>query len=78
VIFVGDGRNNYNNPRLDIAQQISRIARRCIWFCPEPEYQWGTGDSDMHQYAPVSDGVFLVRNLRELSIAIDQILTDGS
>lgn len=78
VIFVGDGRNNYNNPRLDIAEQIGRIARRCIWFCPEPEYQWGTGDSDMQRYAPLSDGVFLVRNLRELSIAIDNILTDGN
>lgn len=77
VILVGDGRNNFNNPRLDLAQQLTRRARRCIWFCPEPDYQWGSGDSDLHRYAPLSDGVYLVRNLRELSIAVDNILTDG-
>ena len=74
---MGDGRNNYFNPRLDLAEQITRRARRCIWFCPEPPHLWGTGDSDMRQYAPLADGVYLVRNLRELSIAVDNILTDG-
>jgi hypothetical protein len=77
VILVGDGRNNYLDPRTDLAEQLGRRARRCIWFCPEPEYQWGTGDSDMNLYAPLADGVFLVRNLRELTVAIDNILTDG-
>lgn len=77
VIIVGDGRNNYNDPRLDLAEQLTRRARRCIWFCPEPEPQWGTGDSDLHRYAPLSNGVYLVRNLRELSIAVDNILADG-
>jgi hypothetical protein len=77
VILVGDGRNNYLNPRLDLAHQLARLARRCIWFCPEPEYMWGTGDSDMQQYAQVANGVYLVRNLRELSAAVDSILVDG-
>ncbi len=77
ILLVGDGRNNYNDPRLDIVEMLKRRGRRLIWFCPEPDYQWGTGDSDMHQYAPVSSGVFLVRNLRELGEAVDNILTDG-
>jgi uncharacterized protein with von Willebrand factor type A (vWA) domain len=77
VILVGDGRNNFINPRLDLAEQLNRRARRLIWFCPEPEHLWGTGDSDMHSYAPLSNGVFLVRNLRELGVAIDNILVDG-
>ncbi|HLA45863.1 MAG TPA: VWA domain-containing protein, partial [Aggregatilineales bacterium] len=77
ILFVGDGRNNNNNPRLNIAEELQRRGRRMIWFCPEPEYQWGTGDSDMHLYAPKSDGVYLVRNLRELGDAIDDILSDG-
>jgi len=77
VLLVGDGRNNYNNPRLNIIEEMQRRGRRLLWFCPEPQYQWGTGDSDMHLYAGQSDGVFLVRNLRELGQAIDDILADG-
>jgi uncharacterized protein len=77
VIILGDGRNNYNNPRLDIAQELQRKSRRLFWFNPEVPQQWGSGDSDMHQYAPLADGVFRVSNLRELAAAVDKILTDG-
>lgn len=77
VIILGDGRNNYNNPRLDIANDMQRKARRLFWFCPEPSAQWGSGDSDMDRYAPLADGVFLVRNLRTLANAVDDILTDN-
>jgi uncharacterized protein with von Willebrand factor type A (vWA) domain len=78
VIILGDGRNNYNDPRLDLAELIQRRARRLIWFTPESERQWGTGDSDMHLYAPLADGVHRVTTLRELADAVDQILADGS
>ncbi|MGL4648099.1 MAG: VWA domain-containing protein, partial [Caldilineaceae bacterium] len=52
-IVVGDGRNNYNNPRLEIFQQLARRARRTIWINPEAPMMWGSGDSDMLQYAPL-------------------------
>jgi hypothetical protein len=77
VIILGDGRNNYNNPRIDITQEIMRKSRRLLWFNPEHPAQWGTGDSDMQQYAPVSNGFYRVSNLRELAAAVDKILTDG-
>ncbi len=77
VIILGDGRNNYNDPRLDIAQDMQRRSRRLIWFCPEPQVQWGSGDSDMHRYAAYADGVYLVNSLRDLANAVDQILADG-
>lgn len=77
VIVLGDGRNNYNNPRLDLADRIQRRARRVIWFNPESPGQWGTGDSDMHLYAQHADHVFRVTNLRELADAVDKILTDS-
>ncbi len=77
VIILGDGRNNYNNPRIDLAQDLQRRSRRVLWFNPESPHQWGTGDSDMHRYAPVADGVYRVTNLRELAAAVDKILVDG-
>ena len=77
VVILGDGRNNYNDPRLDIMSDLQRRARRVLWFNPEPASQWGTGDSDMVQYAPLSSGVYKVSNLRELAAAVDKILSDG-
>ncbi|MCU0514080.1 MAG: VWA domain-containing protein [Anaerolineae bacterium] len=77
VIILGDGRNNYNNPRIDIASDMQKRARRLFWFCPETPAQWGSGDSDMHLYATRADGVLLVRNLRQLADAVDSILAES-
>ena len=71
VVFLGDARNNFNNPRLDLFDQIKRRSRRVVWFNPEPRGVWGTGDSDMPQYAPLCDSVHQVRNLAELAEAVD-------
>src|SRR5258708_6686221 len=77
VIILGDGRNNYNDPRLDLAYDLRRRSRRLLWFNPESPAEWGTGDSAMHEYAPISSGVFQVRNLAQLVDAIDRIMADG-
>lgn len=74
VIVVGDGRNNYNNPELEIVDQIKRRARKLLWLCPEYPRQWGTGDSDMLKYSPLCDEVYQVRNLKQLTAAIDHML----
>ncbi len=73
VIFLGDGRNNYNDPRLDLVDAIKRRARRVLWFNPELPAQWRTGDSDMLQYAPLCDAVHRVSNLAELAEAVDRL-----
>ncbi|HLE30165.1 MAG TPA: VWA domain-containing protein [Anaerolineales bacterium] len=75
VIFLGDARNNFNSPRLDLFEHLKRRARRVVWFNPEPRYQWGTGDSDMHQYTPLCDAVHQVSNLAELTEAVDKLFT---
>ncbi len=77
VIILGDGRNNYRDPRLDIAQTVQRKARRLIWFVPEHPSEWGTGDSDMIEYAKRSDGTYYVNSLRTLAEAVDAVLADG-
>ncbi len=74
LIIVGDGRNNYNNPRLDIFTSMSRRAARTIWLNPEPPAMWH-GDSDMPKYAPLCNDVLQVGNLRELAEAVDGLLT---
>jgi uncharacterized protein with von Willebrand factor type A (vWA) domain len=73
-ILVGDGRNNYNNPRLDIFEKITRRSRRTIWLNPEAPALWGSGDSDMLQYAQKCDVILQVSNLSQLTSAVDKLL----
>lgn len=73
VIVLGDGRNNYLNPRLDAFQSIKKRARRVVWFNPESPRLWGTGDSDMLQYQPFCDNCQEVGNLAQLAEAVDRL-----
>lgn len=74
LIVVGDGRNNYNDPRIDLFSQMSRRAGRTLWLNPEPPYLW-QGDSDMLKYAQHCNNVLKVSNLRELNDAVDSLLS---
>jgi uncharacterized protein with von Willebrand factor type A (vWA) domain len=74
-IVVGDGRNNYNEPREDLFNELSRRSRKMIWLNPEPPALWGTGDSDMLKYAPACTNVFQVSNMAELTSAVDKMLS---
>jgi uncharacterized protein len=73
VVVVGDGRNNYNDPQLDRLDQIKRRAKKLLWLNPEPVYEWGSGDSDMLQYAPLCDAVHQVSSLAELTRAVEHL-----
>lgn len=74
LIVLGDARNNYNDPALDVFRTLARRSRKLIWLNPEYPTQWGTGDSDMLLYQPHCDEVFQVRNLAQLTDAIDHML----
>lgn len=74
LLLVGDGRNNYNDPRLDLFSRMARRAARTIWLNPEPPALWN-GDSDMPKYAPICDNVLKVSNLAELAAAVDHLMT---
>jgi uncharacterized protein with von Willebrand factor type A (vWA) domain len=74
LIIVGDGRNNYNDPRVDIFSLMTRRAARTIWLNPEPPLMWH-GDSDMAKYAPLCDNVLKVGTLKELVSAVDTLLS---
>ncbi len=75
LIVLGDARNNYNSPRVDLVKDLQRRAKRLIWLNPELESQWGTGDSDMYDYISCCDAVYPVRNLAQLSTAVDRLLS---
>lgn len=73
VIILGDGRNNFLNPRLDAFQEIKKRARKVVWLNPENPRIWGTGDSDMLQYLPLCDTAHEVGNLAQLAEAVDRL-----
>jgi uncharacterized protein with von Willebrand factor type A (vWA) domain len=73
VIFLGDGRNNFNDPRLDLFERVQRRARRVVWFNPEERHLWGTGDSDILRYADLCSTVHQVSNLAQLGEAVDRL-----
>jgi len=74
LIVLGDGRNNFNDPALDTFGRLCRRARRVIWLNPEYPAQWGSGDSDMLDYAPLCHAVYQTRSLSQLADAVDRIL----
>lgn len=74
LIMVGDGRNNYNDPQLDIFKRLTRRCRRAIWINPEPSTLWNSGDSDMLRYAPSCDSILTANTLAQLTSSLDKLL----
>ena len=73
IIVTGDARSNYREPRSEILRELHARARRVYLLNPEPEAGWDTTDSIVSAYRPMLDGVFEVRNLRQLGEAIYRI-----
>jgi uncharacterized protein with von Willebrand factor type A (vWA) domain len=56
-----------------VLRDLHARARRVYLLNPEPEGDWDTTDSIVGAYRPMLDGVFEVRNLRQLGDAIYRI-----
>jgi uncharacterized protein with von Willebrand factor type A (vWA) domain len=74
VIFLGDGRSNFADPRLDLMKLIHDRARAVIWLNPEPESYWAQGDSVMHRYARFCHVAKQCGTLEQLERVIDDVL----
>jgi len=74
VIFVGDARNNYWNPRTEALRFISERSRRVIWLNPETPSLWGSGDSDMEAYLPYCTITRECNTLRHLEKVVEYLL----
>ncbi|HEX5013206.1 MAG TPA: VWA domain-containing protein [Candidatus Limnocylindrales bacterium] len=73
IIVTGDARSNYREPQAEILRELHARARRVYLLNPEPEGEWDTTDSIVSAYRPMLDGIFEVRNLRQLGDAIYRI-----
>ena len=74
VMILGDARNNYHAAQSWIIQEMKRNARQVFWLNPEPGSYWDTGDSIVSEYAQYCDGLFEVRNLRQLETFVEAVL----
>ncbi|WP_334162470.1 vWA domain-containing protein [Phenylobacterium sp.] len=74
VIFLGDGRSNFADPRLDLMNLIHQRSRAVIWLNPEPESYWGQGDSVMDRYARYCHVAKTCNTLEGLERIIEDVL----
>ena len=74
VIFLGDGRSNGADPRVDILKEIKLRAKRVIWLNPERKSIWGSGDSEMLRIAPYCTTAETCNSLNKLELIIRDLL----
>ncbi len=74
VIMLGDGRSNYGDPRIDLVKELSGRIKRFVWLNPEAETLWGTGDSEILRYRPFTHVLRRCNTVRDLEMAVDDIL----
>lgn len=74
VIIIGDGRNNYNDPKDWVLRELERKAKRIIWLNPEAPTSWGFGDSEMDKYIRYCEITEECRNLRQLTAVVDRLV----
>ncbi|MBP9020585.1 MAG: VWA domain-containing protein [Syntrophobacterales bacterium] len=74
VLFLGDARNNYNNPQTQILKMLSERCKKLIWLNPETKPFWGTGDSEMLRYAPYCHVLKECNTLNHLERVVQSLL----
>ena len=74
VMILGDARNNYHASQAWIIKDLADNAKQCFWLNPEPGSYLDTGDSILTEYGQHCDGVFEVRNLRQLEKFVESVL----
>ena len=75
MIFLGDARGNYYEPRVDLLRGISQRVKQVFWLNPETRERWGEGDSLMRHYAPFCLRVDTCARLQDIERFADRLLT---
>jgi len=74
LVVLGDGRTNRLDPLPWTLEEIARQVRALLWLVPEPEEQWGTGDSALAHYLPFVDVAVEARDLAGLARGLTEIV----
>jgi hypothetical protein len=73
LLVLGDARNNYRNPEVDLLAHMVNASRHAHWLNPEPRHLWGSGDSAVPRYADTIT-MHECRSAKQLATVIDQLL----
>jgi len=73
LLILGDGRNNYRNPELELLSHMVNASRHAHWLNPEPRHLWGSGDSAVPRYSEVIT-MHECRSAKQLASVIDALL----
>ncbi|WP_045823208.1 vWA domain-containing protein [Williamsia herbipolensis] len=73
LLVLGDGRNNYHDPRFEALRTLVDRARHAYWLNPESESLWDTGDSVAQDYSTIIE-MHECRNARQLAQVIADLL----
>lgn len=73
VLIFGDARNNWFADESWVLQEMKKNVKKIYWFNPEPEKNWGMGDSRIYEYKKYCTEVFECSTLLKLEKAISQL-----
>ncbi|MCX7816239.1 MAG: VWA domain-containing protein [Syntrophales bacterium] len=74
VLVLGDARNNYTDPHPENLRAIYEKCHRLIWLNPEIPSLWGSGDSEMHRFAPFCTKVLECNTVDHIDRIVSVIL----
>ena len=74
IIILGDGRNNYGEPRAEILKEMYDRAKRVIWLNPESRNSWYVGDAEMRRYSAYCHQVDECNSLMHLERVVGNLL----
>lgn len=75
VIILGDGRGNGGDTGIAALRDIYHRARLVLWFNPESQFSWNSGDSEIRRYQSAAHYVAECGSLRKLERLLDGLLS---
>ncbi len=67
LIVLGDGENNWNDPKVEAFRRMTERVRRTVWLNPEEEEFWYSATNVVMQYKPYCDDLRECATLEQLT-----------